>query len=121
MKYPRFLLIVIVCFMLAGCAGMNTPNTDEFMRQPLGNGGLELGMSKDRVVDMYGKPNAKRTVISSEWQEPREEWFYKATLSMLPMNAGYLADDMYLYFDGDNLTNISKKPLGKSAESSDIK
>ena len=116
MKYPRFLLIAIVCFLIAGCSGIEAPKTDEFIKQPLGNGGLELGMSKARVVDMYGEPNAKRVVISDEWKAPREEWFYKATVSMLPMNAGYLADDMYLYFDGDNLTNISKKPLGHNAD-----
>ncbi|MBD3425943.1 MAG: hypothetical protein GF409_01775 [Candidatus Omnitrophica bacterium] len=121
MKYPDLVAVVLVCFMLAGCSGIESPNTDEFLKQPLGNGGLELGMTKDHVEDMYGEPNGKRMVKSGEWKEPREEWFYKATVSALPMNAGYLSDDLYLYFDGDNLTNISKRPMGKSADDLNIK
>lgn len=113
MRLFNFAIVVIsICsFMLAGCGGFEAPRTDELFKQPTGSGGLELGMSKARVADMYGEPDAKRNVTSSEWKEPREEWFYRGRYSSLPVNAGYLADDMYLYFDGNNLTNISKKPL----------
>jgi hypothetical protein len=102
--------------MFAGCSGFEAPKTGELFQQPTGSGGLEVGMSKARVVDMYGEPDVKSNVSSSEWKSPREEWFYRGRYSSLPMNAGYLADDMYLYFDGDNLTNISKKPLSSAGE-----
>jgi hypothetical protein len=88
-------------------------NMEDLVTDPLGDGGLVPGMSKDKVVDMYGDPDMKRDVTSAEWKEPREEWFYAARYGVIPVNAGYLSDDLYLYFDGRNLTNISKRPMGK--------
>ncbi len=118
MKSFNFVIaIILACSsMFAGCSGFEAPKTGELFQQPTGSGGLEVGMSKARVVDMYGEPDVKSNVSSSEWKSPREEWFYRGRYSSLPMNAGYLADDMYLYFDGDNLTNISKKPLSSPEE-----
>ncbi len=98
---------------------MENPDTDQVLNVSVGSGGLNPGMAKGKVVEMYGDPDIKSTVYSEEWNGTREEWFYKAHYEMLPVNAGYLSEDLYLYFDGENLTNISKKPLGKK-ESDDI-
>ena len=112
----------LVLASLAGCAGIQAPTTDEIFKSPLGSGGLSTGMSRAQVVERYGEPDIKGTVNSPEWNSPREEWFYRARYSGLPVNAGYLSDDLYLYFDGDNLTNISKRPLGVDPEeASDLK
>ena len=113
MKTHYAVVCMVVCFILTGCAAIQSSNTDEVLTAPVGSGGLELGMTKSRVVSMYGEPDAKSMVTSDKWNEPREEWFYSGRFSSLPVNAGYLAQDFYLYFDGDNLTNISKKPLGR--------
>lgn len=120
MKFCLMLLCACSMAFISGCSGIQAPNTDEILRQPLGSGGLLSGMSKAQVVERYGEPDIKGPVDSPEWNSPREEWVYRARYSVLPVNAGYLSDDLYLYFDGDNLTNISKKPLGVDQEGVDI-
>jgi hypothetical protein len=114
MKIMMALMGVLLAASLSGCAGMSAQDTDEILKQPLGSGGLSTGMSRTQVVEKYGEPDIKGEVHSSGWGSPREEWFYRARYSLLPVNAGYLSDDLYLYFDGDSLTNISKRPLGSS-------
>ncbi|MFH1837670.1 MAG: hypothetical protein ABH862_06130 [Candidatus Omnitrophota bacterium] len=106
------MLAFTVLFCL-GCAEMEVPKTSDIIKDPLGSGTVKIGMTKDKVVSVYGEPDLKRTVVSDEWNAEREEWFYKARYSALPVNAGYLAKDLYLYFDGVSLTTISDKPLGK--------
>ena len=90
---------------------MDVPTPKKILRDPLGEGSLRTGMSKDKVKDIYGDPDIVDMVISPSWKKPREQWVYTATTS-LPVGAGFLSEDIYLYFDGDSLTNISRKPLG---------
>ena len=97
---------------MAGCADIQAPRPGEMLRQPMGSGGLHSGMTKAQVVERYGEPDIKSMAFSDEWKEPREEWVYRGRYSALPVGVGYLTNDLYLYFDGDNLTNISQKPLG---------
>jgi outer membrane protein assembly factor BamE (lipoprotein component of BamABCDE complex) len=120
MKAFLAMLCVSAIVIFSGCAGVQAPRTDEILRQPLGSGGLSVGMTRTQVIEKYGQPDMKDTVSSPEWNSPREEWYYRARYSMLPVNVGYLADDLYLYFDGDNLTNISKRPLGFIPEEEDV-
>ena len=113
MKVTRLLSILMLVIFIAGCADMDFPKPVEMLKDPFVSGGLSKGMSKSEVASKYGSPNVKTIVSAPEWGGQREEWMYKANYSVLPVNAGYLSDDLYLYFDGNNLTNISKKPLGK--------
>lgn len=118
-------LIVVAmlsAFVLTGCSEIDIPKADSLIQNPLGEGSLKLGMSKVAVIKSYGDPAVKRTVTSPTWNNTREEWMYKAMYSGLPVNAGHLSEDLYLYFDGDNLTNISRKPIGNSVEpAADVK
>lgn len=116
MKVLYSIMMLVSVFCLAGCGSLEANDTDQALNIPLGSGGLRLGMTKNQVVALYGDPDIKDTVSSPAWGHAREEWFYKAEMGVLPVNAGYLSEDLYLYFDGDNLTNISKKPLGKAKE-----
>ncbi len=113
MNIYRLLCLALSCLFLAGCADVEIPKTRQLLKQPLGEGSLKVGMNRDRVVSVYGEPDMKGTVISDKWAHPREEWIYRARISGLPVGAGHLAEDLYLYFDDENLTNISRKPLGK--------
>ena len=113
MKKVLGVTLALAFLASAACQAIEMQKMDEILTNPLGDGGLVPGMSKDRVVDRYGEPDMKRDVISDEWKEPREEWYYRGRYGMLPVNAGYLADDMYLYFDGNNLTKVSKNPIGR--------
>lgn len=118
MKVFNLLLVICVCSLFSGCAGIEVPTPTQILKSPMGGGSLRLGMGEDKVRDVYGDPDTKTMVTSPEWKEPREEWFYSGRYSVLPVNAGYLSKDLYLYFDGDSLTNISKTSLGdNSAES----
>jgi hypothetical protein len=78
-------------------------------------------MTKAQVVEIYGEPDVKADTVSDKWGGMREEWVYRARYSALPVSAGYLSEDLYLYFDGENVTNISKEPLGKQKEIEDVK
>ena len=116
MKIYRLFFVVILCLFFAGCADIKVPGMKNFLKDPLGEAALKTGMLANQVVSIYGEPNMRRTVVSNEWNEPRVEWFYKADYSILPVGAGYLTEDLYLYFDGENLTNISRSPLGKKKD-----
>ncbi len=113
--YPATSILVLLLF-ISGCAGVEVPRTEDFLRQPLGKGGLTLGMSQAQVLEKYGPPDIKSQAVSPGWRSSREEWVYGARYSGLPVGVGYLAEDLYLYFDGDNLTNISNRPLGVDPE-----
>jgi hypothetical protein len=111
---------MLVGMLMAGCADMDVPQPKNILKDPLGEGSLKTGMSKDKVRDIYGDPDIIDMVISPDWNEYREQWVYTATTS-LPVGTGFLSEDLYLYFDGDNLTNISRKPLGKIQSNESIK
>jgi hypothetical protein len=115
------LLLAVISFLfVSGCADVEIPKTKELLSRPTGPGGsVKIGMTKDKVVDVYGEPNLKNTVVADKWGGSREEWIYKAEFSAFPVSAGYLGEDMYIYFDGNNVTDISSRPLGK--ESEDVK
>ena len=105
--------IMMVGLFLTGCADVTLPSAKEMLKDPLGEGSLQIGMTQDKVVSIYGEPDGKRIVISEEWSSSRDEWMYKGRYPTFPVNAGYFSEDLYLYFDGENLTNISKTPLGE--------
>ncbi len=117
----RLISLVVLCLFLAGCAEIGVSNTDNVMTVPVGGGGLREGMRASEVVAQYGEPDMKRTVRSDEWGGTREEWYYRARYdTIIPANMGYFSQDLYLYFDGDNLTKISKRPVG-TEEDEEIK
>lgn len=117
MKIYRLFVLLLMCLAVtAGCADITLPNAKEMLKDPLGEGSLKIGMTKDAVISVYGGPDLERQVYSDEWGGSREEWLYKSRYSAFPVNAGYFSEDLYLYFDGENLTNVSKTPLGKGVQ-----
>jgi hypothetical protein len=112
--------LIVPFILVAGCADIEAPKASQVIKNPLGPGSVKVGMTKPQVIDVYGEPDIRGTVTSDKWGGPREEWIYRGRYSALPVSAGYLAEDLYLYFDGQNLTNISKKPLGKQEVSKDV-
>ena len=111
MKFLRICLTIMFVAMLFGCADMDTPTAKQVIENPIGLHAAKIGMTKAQVASIYGDPDMKRIVNSKDWTSEREEWFYKARMSGMPVGADYLSEDMYLYFDGDNLTNISREPI----------
>ena len=112
-----YTLILLAAFIFcAGCADMDVPQPMDIVRNPIGSDSAKIGMSRTEVLGIYGEPDSRTMVNSDDWEGGREEWFYAARISALPVNAGYLSEDLYLYFDGNSLTNVSNRSIGMSSK-----
>lgn len=95
---------------IVSCADVMPPPPQKIIQTPIGTSSVKIGMTKDQVVDLWGEPDAKKVTEDSEkWSGAREEWLYRGRYSELPVDAGYLSKTKKLYFDGDNLTNITNE------------
>lgn len=104
--------VFLSVLILSGCADI-VPKPNDIVQNPIGPHAVKIGMTQQEVSSIYGDPDIKSNVRSTEWGGgAREEWFYHARISALPVGSDYLTNDLYLYFDSGRLTNISKKPLG---------
>ncbi|MBF0252931.1 MAG: hypothetical protein HQL29_03860 [Candidatus Omnitrophica bacterium] len=113
------MFLFVSVFLFYGCAEFDVPTPGKILNNPMGSSIVKIGMTKNEVNSLYGTPDLKRTVYSTDWEAPREEWYYKANMNILPISAGYLTDDVYLYFDSNSLTNISDAPIGTYEENDD--
>lgn len=106
--------IVIYAAMFAltafcGCSAIQVPDAEDVISHPLGTESIKIGMSKEQVESIWGKPNDIRMVENKEkWQGTREVWTYRAQYGSIPVDAGYLSKTKKLYFDGNNLTEIGE-------------
>lgn len=101
--------IVSISLALSGCAGIEPPNPEDVVKHPLGTESVKIGMTKQEVESLWGKPDEVNIIEDKEkWQGPREVWTYRAQYGAIPVDAGYLSKTKKLYFDGDNLTNIGE-------------
>ncbi len=106
------LLVGISCtFLVAGCAGIQPPSPEEVLRHPLGSDPIKIGMTKEEVESIWGKPDEIRQVEDKALGKgAREEWVYRpaeyGAIMPVPVDAGYLSKTKRLYFDGENLTHI---------------
>ena len=92
-----------------GCSVIQVPDAEDVISHPLGTESIKLGMSKQQVESIWGKPNDVRMVENKEkWQGAREVWIYRAQYGSIPVDAGYLSKTKKLYFDGNNLTEIGE-------------
>lgn len=102
------LIVAPLAIILHGCSAIIIPNPDEVIQHPLGTESIKIGMTKQQVESLWGKPDDVRMVEDKErWAQPREMWIYRAQYSSIPVDAGYLSKTKRLYFDGENLTDIS--------------
>lgn len=94
--------------LICGCSTLAIPSPDEIIRKPLGTESVKVGMTKGRVESLWGKPDYVNTVEDKKkWSSPREVWTYTARYGSIPVDAGYLSKTQKLYFDGENLTEIT--------------
>jgi len=105
-KFTIFFFILTLC----GCSLVELPNPNEVVRHPLGTETIKIGMTKQQVEVLWGKPNEVKMVENKEkWGGggTREVWVYRSQYNAIPVDAGYLSKTKKLYFDGQNLTDIS--------------
>ena len=101
--------IVLVSLALAGCAEIELLNPEDVVKHPLGTETIKVGMTKQEVESLWGKPDDISLIEDKDkWKGPREVWTYRAHYGAVPVDAGYLSKTKKLYFDGENLTNISE-------------
>lgn len=100
---------IILLASIYGCAAITTPDPKEILDHPLGTESIKIGMTKDEVESLWGKPDEIRMVEDKDrWKESREMWVYRAHYGAIPVDAGYFSKSKKLYFDGNNLTNIGE-------------
>lgn len=86
---------------------MEIPTPEDIIKRPIGTDSVKIGMTKDKVKELWGDPDQVNYVTDEKrWGGAREEWVYRGRYSSLPVDAGYLSKTKKLYFDGKNLTNI---------------
>ena len=95
-------------FLLAGCAGIQPPSPEEVLKHPLGTESIKVGMTKDQVESIWGKPDEINQVEDKVLGKGgREEWVYRAKYgAIVPVDADYLSKTKRVYFDGNNVTHI---------------
>jgi len=108
----RKIIVYAAIFALAsiyGCSAIQVPDAEDVISHPLGTESIKIGMSKQEVESIWGKPNDIRMAENKEkWQGTREVWIYRAQYGSIPVDAGYLSKTKKLYFDGNNLTEIGE-------------
>lgn len=102
------LLLLLSLPAIYGCSTITVFQPEEIIKKPLGTESIKIGMTKDQIISLWGKPDHVTTVENKQkWSAPREVWTYTAHYGSIPVDAGYLSKTQKLYFDGDNLTEIS--------------
>ena len=107
-EFRIIILIFTFCILhfLSGCAEITPPTPDEIMRQPLGQGPLRIGMSKEKINSLWGEPDVVRVLGTDSQAMVQEEWVYRGRYPNLPINAGYLSETQHLFFDGNHLVRF---------------
>jgi len=102
-------MIILAAAILFGCSAIIIPNPEEVVKHPLGTESIKVGMTKEQVESLWGKPSQIKMVEDKQkWQGSREVWIYRAQYGSIPVDAGYLSTTKKLYFDGNNLTDIGE-------------
>jgi len=104
-------LICICLLSIIGCAGIEPPSPERILSNPLGTGPIRVGMTKDEVIEVWGEPDLIGSLGESTdyGRTAKEKWTYHGRFTNLPVNYGYLSNPVYLYFDGNNLTNYEEE------------
>ena len=105
-----FLTMILTSLILFyGCSAIIIPNPEDVVKHPLGTESIKVGMTKEQVESLWGKPSQIKLVEDkAKWQGTREVWIYRAQYGSIPVDAGYLSSTKKLYFDGNNLTDIGE-------------
>ncbi|MBN2453507.1 MAG: hypothetical protein JXB40_04520 [Candidatus Omnitrophica bacterium] len=108
-NYMAIIAALYLSSLLCGCSTLSVANPEDILKKPLGTESIRIGMTKNQVASLWGKPDQVTIVENKEkWSSHREVWIYTAHYGSIPVDAGYLSKTQKLYFDGENLTEISE-------------
>ena len=102
MKNSTLKILILLSVFLAGCAEIRPPGPEEIMRQPLGQSPLRVGMTKEKVMSLWGEPDVIRVLKRDTQVMINEEWIYRGRYPDLPISVDYLSETQHLFFDGNN-------------------
>ena len=103
------IIILVSSVFFYGCSAIIIPNPGDVVKHPLGTESIKVGMTKEQVESIWGKPSQIKLVEDkAKWQGTREVWIYHSQYGSIPVDAGYLSSTKKLYFDGNNLTDIGE-------------
>jgi hypothetical protein len=106
-KEVQGIILFIFCFLLSalftGCAEIKPPTAKEILREPLGPSPMRIGMTKEKVRSIWGKPDIIKLLGESNQGMIKEEWIYRGRYPSLPVNVDYLSETQHLFFDGKHL------------------
>ena len=109
LKGKLIIAFMFVAMLAVGCSALTIPTPNDIVKTPLGTETIKIGMTKQQVEALWGKPNTIKMVENKDkWPTPREAWIYNAQYGSIPVDAGYLSKTKKLYFDGENLTEIGE-------------
>lgn len=106
MRKNIFLTIMFFFFitLMSACETLPVPTPKQIINNPLGTSSLKLGMSKEEVTAMWGRPNEVIEKGSDELGSIIEEWIYYAKYPVVPIDYNYLSKTQVLTFSGNSLT-----------------
>ncbi|MFH1045491.1 MAG: hypothetical protein V1727_00820 [Candidatus Omnitrophota bacterium] len=107
----RLYIYIILCslvgaILILGCAEIQPPSPEEFMRQPLGESPLKIGMTQEKIKSLWGEPDVIRVMETDAQGMVKEEWVYRGRYPNLPVNVDYLSESQHLIFDGTHLVKF---------------
>ena len=101
--------MIMAAIILSSCSAIIIPNPQDVVKHPFGTESIKVGMTKQQVEALWGKPSQVKIAENKEkWHGEREVWIYRAQYGNIPVDAGYLSNTKKLYFDGNNLTEIGE-------------
>ena len=108
----KYLIIAAIALFLAGCAEIDLFKApQEIIKHPLGTDPIHLGMTKEKIESLWGRPDQINPLgMADQWGTPKEEWVYDGRYSKIPIDKGYLHKSKYLYFEGNYLTKFRDSP-----------
>lgn len=108
-QWAKTLFLLSLIFVLFGCAEIDPPGPREILTRPFGKGPLRIGMTKEEILSIWGKPDTMSSLESASPGVIKEEWIYRGLYPSLPISVGHLSESQYLIFDGKHLVKHYRK------------
>jgi len=115
-------LNIFCIFLLCGCSDFESPTKGLNVESVVGGGpSLAKGMTKDEVLEKWGRPDDKKHMGESRWGAPIERWTYYAWFSSAPVNYRYVSKGRRLLFEGNALLSWEEVEFKRKKESEEQK
>lgn len=99
--------LAISALIFSGCAEITPPTIKKVMESPLGTGPLRVGLTKEEVQEIWGRPDTVELQDADAWGREKELWIYEGRYpGLVPFDVGHASKTKYLTFDGNSLVSF---------------